>query len=108
MWLWKGTQNEAHDCAEDTDVLWDGWQKDTSTAPESPTFSRACAGVVRSDIPEGYTLCVIPSLVDDVCWEGYEDRTTYVEEDGEEHEMCCTPRGTPPTVTAQSYDGCTT
>lgn len=108
VWLWEGTQDEAPGCAEDTDVLWDGWRKGTSTAPESPTFARACAGVVRGDIPEGYTLCVIPSQSEDVCWKGYEDSATYVEEDGEEHEMCCSPRGNPPTVIPQSHDGCTT
>ncbi|WP_437741173.1 hypothetical protein WMF39_36775 [Sorangium sp. So ce1504] len=51
---------------------------------------------------------MIPSLVDDLCWEGYEDSTTYVEENGEEHVMCCTPAGDPPTVIPQSYGACTT
>lgn len=108
VWLWDGTQNEAPICAEDTDVLWDGWLKGSSTAPESPTFARACAGAVRNDIPDGYTLCVIPTEVPEVCWEGYEDRSIYVEEDGEEHVMCCTPADNPPMVIPQSYGACTT
>ncbi|MDC0685917.1 hypothetical protein [Sorangium atrum] len=108
VWLWDGTQNEAPGCAEDRDVLWDGWLKGSSTAPESPTFARACAGVVRDDIPDGYTLCVIPTEVPEICWEGYEDRSIYVEEDGEEHVMCCTPAGNPPMVIPQSYGACTT
>ena len=108
VWLWDGTQSEAPSCAEDTDVLWDGWLKGSSTAPESPTFARACAGAVRDDIPDGYTLCVIPTEVPEICWEGYEDRSIYVEEDGEEHVMCCTPADNPPTVIPQSYGACTT
>ncbi|WP_437620432.1 hypothetical protein [Sorangium sp. So ce1151] len=108
MWLWEGTQNEAPSCAEATDVLWDGWRKGSSTAPDSPTFARACAGVVREDIPDGYILCVIPTEVEEICWEGYEDRAIYVEENGEEHVMCCTPAGNPPTVIPQSYGECTT
>ncbi|AGP38850.1 hypothetical protein BE04_01430 [Sorangium cellulosum] len=108
MWLWKGKQNEVQGCAEQTEVLWDGWRDGTSTAPESSTFARACAGVVRDVLPAGYTLCVIPTEVVEICYEGYEDRAIYVEEDGEEHVMCCTPAGKPPTVIPQSHGGCTT
>ncbi|WP_437764696.1 hypothetical protein WMF27_33955 [Sorangium sp. So ce281] len=108
MWLWKGTQNEVQDCAEETEVLWDGWQEDTSTSPESPSFARACAGVVRDDLPDGYTLCVIPTEDEEICYEGYEDRAMYVEENGEEHVMCCTPAGHPPTVIPLSFGECTT
>ncbi|WP_148314308.1 hypothetical protein [Sorangium cellulosum] len=108
VWLWDGTQNEAPGCAEATEVLWEGWRKGSSTAPESPTFARACAGVVREDIPDGYTLCVIPTEVEEICWDGYADHAIYVEEDGEEHVMCCTPAGNPPTVLPQGYGGCTT
>ncbi|WP_437722277.1 hypothetical protein [Sorangium sp. So ce861] len=108
VWLWDGTQNEAPGCAEATEILWEGWRKGSSTAPESPTFARACAGVVREDIPDGYTLCVIPTEVEEICWDGYADHAIYVEEDGEEHVMCCTPAGNPPTVLPQGYGGCTT
>ncbi|WP_437304544.1 hypothetical protein [Sorangium sp. So ce388] len=108
VWLWKGTQNEVQDCAEATEVLWDGWRKDSSTAPESPTFARACAGIVRDNLPDAYTLCVIPTEIAEICYEGYEDRSVYVAEDGEEHVMCCTPVGNPPTVVPQSYGECTT
>ncbi|WP_155799045.1 hypothetical protein [Sorangium cellulosum] len=107
VWLSKGTQNEAQSCAEGTEVLWDGWREGSSTAPDSPAFARACAGVVRENIPDGYILCVIPTEVEEICWEGYEDRAIYLEGDGEEHVMCCTPAGNPPTVLPQSYGECT-